>query len=115
MSDIERGDIPNRRWIAGKLRACRMVNWDRFTISDWGDVTAISVYGWIGREDSHEDFVLVVFWPEEEDLANWTSSAKYSEEITEILHGDADDHSPCHRVEDAFNVSNQVTLTEVSD
>jgi hypothetical protein len=45
----------SRRWIQSKLRKCRFVDWDRFTVAyepDWpGPV--VCVYGWIEREQDH--------------------------------------------------------------
>ncbi len=100
--------IVNRRWIERKLRACRMVDWDRFTVGDWGGEQAVNVYGWIDREDAHEDFVLVIFWPESEGLYHITSSAEYTEQLTEALHGESGGHNECNRVEHTFNVSNAI-------
>jgi hypothetical protein len=100
--------IKNRRWIARKLRACRFVSWDRFTVHEWDGEQSVSVYGWIEREDEHEDFAMVIFWPESESLYNLTSSVRYSQKFTEALHGESDGHSECRRVEDTFNVENAV-------
>jgi len=102
--------IHNRRWIERKLRACRMVEWDRFTVGDWGGEQAVSVYGWIDRDDEYHDFVLVIFWPESEGVYHTTSSAEYTEELTQLLHGEDGGHNECHRVEDTFTVSNAVEV-----
>ncbi|WP_238532839.1 hypothetical protein [Halalkalicoccus jeotgali] len=56
----------------------------------------------------HEDFAMVIFWPESETLYNLTSSARYSKEFTEVLHGESDEHNECRRVEDTFNVENAI-------
>lgn len=112
---ISEGGTPqlkNRRWMEGKLRAVRFVDFDRFTVGDWDGEQYVNVYGWIDREDQYKDFVLIIFWPESEAHYFATSSAEYSEEIQRCLTGDADGHNKCHRVEDAFNVSNAVHLEE---
>lgn len=111
--DVE--EIENRRWIASKLRACHFVEWDRFTVGEWGGEQAVTIYGWIEREDEHEDFAVVIFWPESETLYNLTSSARYTEEFTEVLHGDSHGHNQCRRVEDKFNVENAVMTDGGSD
>jgi transposase-like protein len=101
-------ELRNRRWMEQKLRACRFVDWDRYTVGDWDGEQYVTVYGWIDRDDSHEDFAAVIFWPESEGVYNLTSSAEHSEQLTELLHGETDGHSECRRVEDAFNVENAV-------
>jgi len=101
-------EIENRRFIERKLRACRMVEWDRFTVGDWGGEQAVSVYGWIDRDDEYKDFVLVIFWPESGDIYHTTSSAEHTEELTQKLHGESAGHNDCHRVEHTFNVSNAI-------
>lgn len=108
MSEAATEQIENRRWIESKLRSLRMVDWDRFTIGDWNGEQAVSVFGWIDREDEYKDFVVVIFWPESEGIYNTTSSAEHTEEITQKLHGEASDHNECRRVEDTFNVSNAI-------
>ena len=113
MATTETEEIKNRRWIESKLRAARFVEWDRFTVGDWNGSQCVSVFGWIDREeDEYKDFALVMFWPESEGLYNTTSSARYSEKLTEAIHGSSDTHNDCQRVEDTFNVSNAVEATE---
>ncbi len=106
-------EIENQRFIERKLRACRMVEWDRFTVGDWGGEQAVSVYGWIDREDEYKDFVIVIFWPETEGIYHTTSSAEHTQVLTEKLHGESGGHNDCHRVEHTFNVSNAITENEV--
>ena len=76
------------------------VNWDRFV--DCGSI--VVVFGWIDREkDNYKDFVCV-------EVSNrgyvefTTSSAKYSETISNIYvdHGrlPRGTHEPCQRIED---------------
>jgi len=107
--------VEDRRWIEGNLRKCRFVDWDRFTVayqSDWpGPV--VTVYGWIEREDAHEDFVHLVFYTAEQNIDFTTSSDEFSERIHEVLIDEpAREHNPCKRVERHFNVQNAVVLDD---
>jgi len=104
--------IENRRWIESKLQSCRMVNWDRFTVGDWGGEQYINVYGWIDRDDSYKDFVLVIFWPESEGIYHTTSSAEHTEDITQKLHGEEGGHNDCRRVEHTFDVPNSIEVDD---
>lgn len=109
---MSKGGIPNRRWIESKLRACRMVEWDRFTESQWGPSVGITVYGWIYRADEYKDFVAVLFWPEDGELYYVTSSEKYSEKLSECLGAAEKGHEECRRVENEFNVENCISIHE---
>ncbi len=76
------------------------VNWDRFI--DCG--RTVVVFGWIDRErDSYKDFVSVEV-SRRGYVDFTTSSAKYSEAISEIYasHGRLPSvaHEPCQRLED---------------
>ncbi len=102
--------LKNRDWMEQKLRSVEFVDFDRFTVGDWAGEQYVNVYGWIERPDDHEDFVLIIFWPEREELYFTTSSAEHSEEVQKCLFGTTEGHNECHRVEDSFNVSNAIEL-----
>lgn len=107
--------LPNAEWIESKLSSLEFVEWDRFTTGEWNGL-CVSVYGWIDRPDDHEDFVLVIFWPEEEELYFTTSAADYSTEIYQHLVGvNPGEHDRCHRVEDAFDIPNSIGLDDADD
>ncbi len=77
------------------------VNWDRFV--DCG--RTVVVFGWIDREkDSYKDFVCVEI-SQRGYLDFTTSSAKYSETISDIYIKNGrlppGTHEPCQRVEDS--------------
>jgi hypothetical protein len=82
------------------------VAWDRFTFRH-GQIT---VFGWIDREDSYKDFMLVRFV----DDSVWfvTSSAKYSAEFSARSGGST--HTQCQRVEGVLNVRTTGLGHEVS-
>jgi len=91
------------------------VNWDRFIDCD----STVVVFGWIDREkDAYKDFVCV-------EVSNrgyvdfTTSSAKYSETISEIYfsHGrlPSGTHRPCERVEDEVRLSGIRNLVKIRD
>ena len=76
------------------------VRWDRFIDCH----SSVVVFGWIDREkDSYKDFVSVEVLPRGY-VQFTTSSAKYSETISDIYvsHGrlPSGAHEPCQRVED---------------
>lgn len=101
-------------WIGEILGRLEFVEWDRFTVNhDEQAGEIVNVYGWIERRrDEYKDFVVVRFFPDTEDSLIWylTSSDKYTEEICRRIYGHADDHNPCRRVEDEFEVENAVEL-----
>ena len=109
-------DLQNTEWIESRLDALGMVRWDRFTVEPNTEVgQIINVYGWIDRdEDNYKDFVLVRFMPETSDNYMWyvTSSAEYTETISNILFGDDVDHVDCQRVEDSFDVEDTTAITK---
>lgn len=91
------------------------VRWDRFVneISDGipDETTPIyTMYGWIDREDTYKDFVLVTFtW--DGSFVYYTSSAKYSKIFDERINGTSENHTDCERVEDWFpEIKNVVRL-----
>lgn len=82
------------------------VNWDRFI--DCG--SSVVVFGWIDRKkDSYKDFVCVEV-TSRGHISYTTSSAEYSEIISDIYvsHGrlPAGGHQPCQRIEDRKELSN---------
>ena len=98
--------------ITRDLRNLDFVQWDRYTESK----EHITLFGWIKREDKHEDFVIITYWPDKNDINysfSWkTSSKKYSEIISRILNTD---HVPCKRIEDDFNIPNVIKLKEMTN
>lgn len=91
------------------------VNWDRYI--DCGDT--VLVFGWIDREtDSYKDFVTVeIFSKGYVDYV--TSSAKYSEKISEIFASRGrlpfGSHQPCQRIEDNEELSGIKNFIRIRD
>lgn len=88
------------------MKSMHFVKWDRYVETS----DKVDLFGWIKREDSHEDFVLLTYSKKEGN--NWdtcfsTSSKEYSAEIARILQSE---HSDCKRVENDFMVRNCVRL-----
>lgn len=84
------------------LNRLPMVRWDRCVRLPDG---AVTVYGWIARDDGRSDFVLVAFlWPDDPlNYYAWTSSVEHDDAISAALFGDEDCvHTPCERVGDVF-------------
>jgi len=106
----------SRDWVENVLSRLHMVEWDRFVVGEENNLVGayIKVYGWIDREDdAYKDFVIVQFWPNTEDniVGYTTSSDEYTEDIYRLIYGsEPDDHNPCQRVEDTFDISNAVHL-----
>lgn len=73
------------------------VSWDRYT-RDVDDT--MMFYGWIDRDDSYKDFLILEFDENQHVERFITSSAKYSEEFYTRLFGERKSHVPCQRVED---------------
>lgn len=71
------------------------VMWDRYIETHTGHI----FYGWIKREDSHEDFMIVRFDAYGSPTEILTSSKKYSSDFASRL-GWREGHSDCDRVED---------------
>jgi hypothetical protein len=97
--------------ISRVLNLLPFVRWDRFVEVDDDGVV---VYGWIGRDDGRADFIELTFCPDwrRRGVQSTTSSEKYSDTISKLLHGEAATHVPCQRVEDVFGefVDNKVVL-----
>jgi len=87
------------------------VNWDRFIVNI--KEKKIDLYGWIKREDSHEDFVIITY--EQTFSKKWktsygTSSKKYDKKIFKLLECEGEEPFVCQRVEDNFNIKNCIKL-----
>lgn len=90
-----------RTWVADTMNRLPYVRWDRLATARREDgLLDAAVYGWIERDDGPPDFVVLLF--EGAAVGSVTSSAKHSEEIDATLHGNADGHVPCQRVEDVL-------------
>lgn len=111
MTVTEAAEKPNQEWIESMLSQPGFVRWDRFTEGVVDGDLRIDVYGWINRpKDDYMDFVLLTLWPESEDFAFTTSSARYSDALYQLWTGDDpdSDHNHCKRVQEAFDVSNAI-------
>lgn len=92
------------------MKKLPFVEWDRFYEGKAGT----DLFGWIAREDTHEDFVVLSYKQSEKGEPYWdttfsTSSEKYSKRIAELL--DFEDHNNCKRVEHIFSsVANCIRL-----
>ena len=87
------------------------VDWDRFVKSSIEH--KVELYGWIKREDTKTDFVVLAYIME--DDGTWTtsyitSSSEMSEVIHERLGCEQCAHNKCIRVEKEFNIDNMVRL-----
>jgi len=87
------------------------VYWDRFIDSIYNKQRRLRFYGWIERDkDSYKDFVVLDIFPKDLTVDYLTSSDKLTEEISNILYGDKNDHITCQRVESIFKISNSIKL-----
>jgi len=91
------------------------VNWDRFI--DCG--STVVVFGWIDREkDNYKDFVCVEV-SHRGHVEYTTSSAKYSETISNIYvsHGRLlpGTHEPCQRIEDSDMLTGIRNVVRIRD
>ncbi len=92
--------------IEKKLMALPFVNWDRYV--DSGD--AITIFGWIKRNDDYKDFAIIEFSTDDYEVNVWaTSSKEHSESMGKIFQPDSK-HNVCQRVEHKFNVKNCIRL-----
>lgn len=109
--------VKNREWIAEQLGTASIVEWDRFIVEDHDGTQRVEVYGWINRDDDYKDFVIVRFWPENEEFGYTTSSDEWTEWLYNewFDHDDLSGHNECRRVEHAFDVENVVELTKDAD
>ena len=94
----------NREIIVNVLRRLYFVNWDRyFNIGHY-----FTFFGWIKREDSYKDFVVIDFYFGEDgktEISYSRSSKKYSKQISGILNCS---HSDCRRVEHFCDIDNVI-------
>jgi len=88
-----------RNVIAQVLRKLSFVNWDRYFGE--GDLT---FFGWIDREDSYKDFLVLNFFSDG-GISFSTSSAERTKEIADILNLE---HSSCTRVEYFCDLDNVI-------
>ena len=92
-----------RKSIEKILKGLKFVMWDRFVQHAKDGIT---FYGWIDREDSYKDFLVLQY-----NAGEWwgiTSSVKYDKEIKEYF-GDKDGIA-CQRVQYHFEVKNCIRL-----
>lgn len=100
----------NRGIIEGVLNRFPEVRWDRAAGGDAGG----AAYGWIDREDEHQDF-LVVMWEPDADggllVGMVTSSAEHSRDFNSRLGAAPEDHQDCERIEHELpGVTNAIRL-----
>jgi hypothetical protein len=91
------------------------VNWDRFI--DCND--NVMLFGWIDREeDSYKDFVCVEV-SGRGYVSFTTSSAKYSETISNIYVSQgrlsSGTHKPCQRIEDSYQLTGIKNVVKIRD
>jgi len=91
------------------------VNWDRFI--DCGSIMV--VFGWIDRkQDNYKDFVSIEI-TSRGHVSFTTSSAEYSEAISDIFAGygriPRENHQPCQRVEDEELLANIKKVIKIRD
>lgn len=110
--------VKEREWIEDLLARVPVVEWDRFVVGEFGNGDQyVSVYGWIDRDDDYKDFVVARFYVDIKEMEYTTSSDEYTEHLHTQWFGEdsLEDHNPCRRVEDAFDVENAVELHEDSN
>lgn len=122
-------DVHNKKGLKGSLvmkprmakivtEVCNelpFVSWDRFIDCDG----TVVVFGWIDREkDSYKDFVTIEV-SNQGYIEFTTSSAKYSEVISDIYisHGRLIPgmHQPCQRIEDDERLAGIKNLIRIRD
>ncbi len=115
---VDQNPVRKRDWISDTLEAADIVKWDRFVgPMERAGEEVIDVYGWIDRDDDHEDFVWVRFYLDSVWSEYTTSSPEYTDYLAKTMHGadeeDLDEnHRSCRRVEEAFDVENAIELGE---
>ena len=102
-------------WCQKILERFTFVKWDRFTkiiATNLENARVVTCYGWIDREeDAYKDFVVIALVIDRREVHFvMSSSAKYSERITEICNRNKEFHNKCIRIEDAFEISNSIKL-----
>lgn len=88
-------------WKLKTLQQLRFVQWDRHV----GD----AYYGWIKREDLHEDFV-ILFFKDDRKIGYITSSPLHGKKIAKLLNIESTQIQPCKRIEDEFTIKNVIHL-----
>ena len=98
-------------FVEGCMKDLHFVEWDRFIVPFEDGVKKLKAYGWIAREkDSYNDFVVLEIFLDDLTVRYTTSSEAYTEEISNVLFGDAKTHEVCKRVESMFRIKNCVRL-----
>ena len=89
------------------MKKLPFVNWDRFILKK----RSVELFGWIKREDTHEDFVFIEYQLKDDVwyMSFSTSSAEKTKEIHKLLECEGG-HKDCQRVENNFDVENCVRL-----
>lgn len=92
------------------MNKLHFINWDRFVFNE--ETKKVDLFGWIKREDTHEDFVLLEYKQHKD--GKWTtsfstSSSERTEEIFKLLYCKGE-HKDCQRVESEFRVGNCIRL-----
>ena len=90
------------------MRKLSFVKWDRFIVNIKDK--KIDLYGWIKREDTHEDFVILTYESKGEGwtISYSTSSKEFDNTIFKILQCDGEEPYKCERVEDFFKIKNVI-------
>lgn len=91
------------------LKKLSFVKWDRYTETDDGEWQTIDLYGWIDREDSYKDFVVLEYDIPRDEFYYWTSSSKYSEELNKVAR-EGMEHLKCKRIEEFSSLPNVIKL-----
>lgn len=93
------------------LTSLNFVEWDRYTRVGNDHSVTYDFYGWIDRNDSYKDFVVLtlVFEKSEVTISYITSSVRYTRDIAKILNMQV--HEDCRRVEELYpSIPNLVKL-----
>jgi hypothetical protein len=96
----------NKQKLESILASLDFVMWDRYAGSLDSE---IHIYGWIARNDSYKDFVVLTY--KDTQVESFiTSSEKYTEQIAKILG--FENHGKCIRAENDFDISNLIKLNK---
>lgn len=98
----------NKDYIESILNIFPEVAWDRYIDDESGYI----FYGWIDREDSYKDF-MVIEMDKDGGYYFITSSAKYSAEFLQRINPDSI-HSDCIRIESNFEPKNMIRIKKDS-
>lgn len=97
-----------KEFIEEKLERFPFVNWDRYIYDK--ETNSYSFYGWIDREDSYKDFIVLNYSAVDGDWDVTTSSAEKHNEIMEVLNLKPEDTNTCIRIEKSFDIINMIKL-----